>query len=145
MYASLSRPVLRLSRSILKSSSDVFLAGDTSHHQTLYLPVPIDGQSDHRTKLPFYPKPDGSGELTTMDEDPLVNTQSVGRLTRLSAEDNIMVILAHESEVEGVLPIWPRDLAEWKVNGWKEEKDKDLRANIARAAAAGTCLGSVGE
>lgn len=79
-----------------------------------------------------------------MDEDPLVNTQNVGRLTRLSAEDNIMVILAHEGEVEAVLPTWPRDLGDWKVNGWKEEKEKGLRANIARANAAGTCLGSVG-
>lgn len=129
----------------LELPSDVFLAGDTSHHQTLYLPVPVDGQPDHRTKLPFYPKPDGSGEMTTMDEDPLVNTQNVGRLTRLSAEENIMVILAHEGEVEGVLPIWPRDICQWKTQGWKEEKEKSLRANIARASTAGTCLGSVGE
>lgn len=80
-----------------------------------------------------------------MDEDPLVNTQNVGRLTRLSAEENIMVILAHEGEVEGVLPIWPRDICQWKTQGWKEEKEKSLRANIARASTAGTCLGSVGE
>lgn len=81
--------------------------------------------------------------MTTMDEDPLVNTQNVGRLTRLSAEDNIMVVLAHEGEVEGVLPIWPKDINQWMVNGWKEEKEKGLRANIARASTAGTCVGSV--
>lgn len=62
-----------------------------------------------------------------MDEDPIVNTQSVSRLTRLSAEDNIMVILAHEGEVEGVLPVWPESINQWRKNGWKEEKEKHLK------------------
>lgn len=62
-----------------------------------------------------------------MDEDPIVNTQSVSRLTRLSAEDNIMVILAHEGEVEGVLPVWPESINQWRRNGWKEKKEKHMK------------------
>lgn len=111
----------------MSSPTDIFLAGDTSHHQTLYLPVPVNGEPDRRTGLPFYPSLDGSEKLTTMDEDPIVNTQSVSRLTRLSAEDNIMVILAHEGEVEGVLPVWPESINQWRKNGWKEEKEKHLK------------------
>jgi hypothetical protein len=122
---------------------DVFLAGDTSHHQTLYLPVPVEGEPDCRTGLPFYPSLDGSGVLTTMDEDPVVNTQSISRLTRLSAEDNIMVILAHEGEVEGVLPVWPQSINQWQANGWKEEKEKKLKEDRARASTAGVCVGDM--
>lgn len=121
----------------------MFLAGDTSHHQTLYLPVPVEGESDRRTGLPFYPSLDGSGVLTTMDADPVVNTQNVSRLTRLSAEDNIMVILAHEGEVEGVLPTWPQNINQWKANGWKEGKEKNLREDKARASTAGVCVGDM--
>ncbi|KAJ9105301.1 hypothetical protein QFC21_001669 [Naganishia friedmannii] len=115
----------------------VFLAGDTSHHQSLYLPVPTEGQPDTRTKVPFYPKSEGSKEMTSLDDDPIVNTQNIGRLTRLSAEDNIMVLLAHEGEVEGILPVWPEDLSRWKTRGWKEEKEEELKGNIARAKATG--------
>jgi hypothetical protein len=78
-----------------------------------------------------------------MDEDPVVNTQSVSRLTRLSAEENIMVILAHEGEVEGVLPVWPRNINQWKANGWKEEKEKKLKEDRARASTAGVCVGDM--
>jgi hypothetical protein len=47
-------------------------------------------------------------------------------MTRMSAEENVMVILAHEMEIEGVADFWPGDLSGWKQKGWKEEKEKGL-------------------
>jgi hypothetical protein len=103
----------------------------------------VEGQPDTRTKVPFYPKSEGSKELTSLDDDPIVNTQNIGRLTRLSAEDDIMVLLAHEGEVEEILPVWPEDLGRWKVRGWKEEKERKLKENVSRAKATGTGVADV--
>lgn len=37
-----------------------------------------------------------------------------------------MVILAHETEIEGVVDMWPTDLAGWKEKGWKGKKEEGL-------------------
>jgi len=44
----------------------------------------------------------------------------------MSAEENVMVILAHEMQIEGVVDVYPGDLSGWKEKGWKEEKERDL-------------------
>ena len=44
-------------------------------------------------------------------------------LTRMSIEENIMVLLAHEGQVKGVIPDWPESLDNWKANGFKEKKE----------------------
>jgi hypothetical protein len=44
----------------------------------------------------------------------------------MSAEENVMVILAHEMEIEGVVDFWPGDLSAWKKKRWKQEKEKGL-------------------
>jgi hypothetical protein len=55
-----------------------------------------------------------------------VATYTIGQMTRMSAEENVMVILAHEMEIEGVVDFWPGDLSAWKKKRWKQEKEKGL-------------------
>jgi hypothetical protein len=98
---------------------DILLGGDASHSQDLYLPVPTD-QQDTRNPLPVI---DGKVSLAI---DPALATYTIGQMTRMSAEDNVMVILAHEMEVDGVVDFWPSDLSAWKQKGWKEEKERGL-------------------
>ena len=106
--------------SLTKLISDVLLGGDASHSQDLYLPVPTDDR-DTRNPLPVI---DGKVSLAI---DPALATYTIGQMTRMSAEDNVMVVLAHEMEVDGVVDFWPGDLSGWKEKGWKEEKEKGLK------------------
>lgn len=99
---------------------DILLSGDASHDQTQYLPVPntTDPKEDNRSPIPIY-----NGEPAfALDPDALAYT--IGQMTRMSQEENVMVLMAHEKEAEGVLPPYPEDLGGWKQKGWKEEKDK---------------------
>jgi hypothetical protein len=104
---------------LYKLTADVILGGDASHSQDLYLPVPTSS-GDKRNPLPVI---DGKVSLAI---DPAVATYTIGQMTRMSAEENVMVILAHEMEIEGVVDFWPGDLSGWKEKGWKEEKEKGL-------------------
>jgi hypothetical protein len=108
------------SSSMYQLTSDVLLGGDASHSQDLYLPVPT-GSEDKRNPLPVI---DGNVSLAI---DPALATYTIGQMTRMSAEDNVMVILAHEMEIDEVVDFWPGDLSGWKEKGWKEEKEKGLK------------------
>jgi hypothetical protein len=103
--------------------ADLVLAGDTAHHQSLYLPVPAPGEVDRRTRIPFFEMPNTNGSRISMHENPTEAYVAIGRLTRMSIEENIMVLLAHEGQVKGVIPDWPESLDNWKANGFKEKKE----------------------
>lgn len=71
------------------------------------------------------PKPVVDG-VVQMAVDPEVATWTIGQLTRMSAEPNVMVLLAHELPAEGLLPEYPHGtLEEWKEKGWKEAKERE--------------------
>ena len=63
---------------------------------------------------------DGKPQLAI---DPPLATYTIGQLTRMSSESNVLVILAHETEVEGVVDFYPSNLNSWKEKGWKEAKE----------------------
>jgi hypothetical protein len=67
-----------------------------------------------------------------MTEDPARSAFDVGSLTRMSMEDNVMVLLAHESGAEAILPRWPDAISAWKEKGWKEEKQREVYAAARR-------------
>jgi hypothetical protein len=108
---------------------DILLAGDSSHSQDLYLPVP----SPIYPKDPRSPNPviDGKPELAI---NPAQATWTIGQLTRMSMEENVMVILAHEGEVEGVVDVYPGDVREWMEKGWKGAKEKEVGERAKRRA-----------
>jgi hypothetical protein len=104
----------------LMSRPDILLGGDASHSQDLYLPVPTSPEHDLRLPLPVI---DGHPQLAV---DPRLATYKIGQLTRMSAEENVMVLLAHEGEAEGVVDVYPGDLGVWKAKGWKEAKERGV-------------------
>lgn len=116
----------------LTSRTDILLGGDASHSQELYLPVPISPEQDLRLPLPVI---NGQPQLAV---DPALATHTIGQLTRMSAEENVMVLLAHEGEAEGIVDVYPGDLGEWKAKGWKEAKERDVkvRAEARRGGRA---------
>jgi hypothetical protein len=115
-----SGPTPTLTRRLI-SCPDILLGGDASHSQDLYLPVPTSPEHDLRLPLPVI---DGQPQLAV---DPALATYTIGQLTRMSAEENVMVLLAHEGEAEGVVDVYPGDLGEWKAKGWKEAKERGLK------------------
>lgn len=82
--------------------TDILLGGDASHSRDLYLPVPSSPTSDARSPLPVI---DGKPQLAT---DPPLATYTIGQLTRMSAEDEVKVVLAHEGEADGVVDQYPQ-------------------------------------
>ncbi|WVW79356.1 hypothetical protein I302_101324 [Kwoniella bestiolae CBS 10118] len=111
--------IMALCRVTAQPDTYVLLAGDAAHHQSMYLPIPSNDE-DLRS-----PKPVINGKVQ-FAEDPIVATRTVGTLTRMSMEDNVMVLLAHEKEAVGILDQCPKDIGEWKAKGWKDEKQKKV-------------------
>jgi len=111
------RNPLRVSRHLHSSlKPDVLLSGDAAHHQTQYLPVPND-DGDKRSPIPVI---DGKPQLAT---DPPVLAHTIGGMTRMSREEDVMVLMAHEKEALGVLAEFPEPLNGWKSKGWKQAKE----------------------
>lgn len=111
--------LFKLFKGVSSFIPDILLGGDASHSQDLYLPVPT-ADKDLRNPLPVI-----NGKVSLAIDPPLA-TYTIGQMTRMSAEENVMVILAHETEVEGVVDMWPGDLGAWKEKGWKEKKEEGL-------------------
>ncbi|WRT63722.1 uncharacterized protein IL334_000645 [Kwoniella shivajii] len=111
--------IMALCRVTAGPDTYILLGGDASHHQALYLPVPTDTE-DQRSPIPVL---DGKPQLAI---DPPLATYVTGQMTRMSKEDNVMVVLAHEGQVNGIVDLFPGDLGLWKTKGWKETKEKEV-------------------
>lgn len=98
------------------SITDILLGADVAHSQETYLPVPTTSDDDRRGTEPVV---DGKVPFLA---DIKQGVHDIGTLTRMSAEDNVMVLLAHEAPAVDVLPRWPKTLNGWKKEGWKDEK-----------------------
>ncbi|WVR09064.1 hypothetical protein IAU60_006125 [Kwoniella sp. DSM 27419] len=112
--------IMALCRVTSQPDTYILLGGDASHHQALYLPVPTSPSKDFRSPIPVL---DGEPQLAI---DPPLLTYTIGQLTRMSAEDNVMVVLAHEGQIDGVVDLYPGDLSHWKDKGWKEAKEREV-------------------
>ncbi|KAK6906026.1 hypothetical protein I203_100007 [Kwoniella mangroviensis CBS 8507] len=119
--------VMALCRVTAQPDTYVLLAGDAAHHQNMYLPIPTS-ECDLRS-----PKPVIDGKVM-FAEDPVQATYVIGQLTRMSIEDNVMVLLAHEKEAIGVVDYFPEDICRWKEKGWKEEKQKNVLEDAIKGA-----------
>ena len=69
-----------------------------------------------------------NGQVMTLHEDHAAARENMFRLHEMGKRDEVMVILAHEREIEGVIPLLSDDaqnrgvVGEWKSRGWKEAK-----------------------
>ena len=48
-------------------------------------------------------------------------TRSMRKMAEIDANENVLVLLAHDPEMKGVVDFWPRTLNDWKSKGWKEK------------------------
>ena len=107
------------------------LGGDAAHNQSLYLPMPPQPHSSttDRRSVPAKFKLSPSAEDWTCMQDSIDLTwTTLSRMTRMEAEENVMVLLGHESEVATSLGLKPGDtldLTGWKERGLKEKKDQE--------------------
>ena len=108
---------------VLADIEDVLLAGDSAHAQESFLPIPPS--SDLSGPDPRAPRSVEDGQ-PMMTENPERSAFDVGSLTRLSMDDDIMVLLAHETPAGKILPRWPESISQWKDKGWKEAKQKEV-------------------
>lgn len=54
----------------------------------------------------------------TFGHDIPLAAETVGRLQELDCDENIFVIIAHDSTVRDGVPHFPEDLNDWKASGW---------------------------
>ncbi|KAF9022144.1 hypothetical protein BDZ89DRAFT_1070883 [Hymenopellis radicata] len=47
--------------------------------------------------------------------------QTIGKLAALDADANILLLLAHDSTLPGVIDEFPKDVKAWKEKGWKDK------------------------
>ena len=78
---------------------DILLGADVAHSQETYLPVPSSSSSSD----PRGTEPVLNGKVPFLD-DPVRGVHDIGTLTRMSAEEDVMVLLAHEAPALDVLP-----------------------------------------
>ncbi|KAJ3186781.1 hypothetical protein HK101_009599 [Irineochytrium annulatum] len=122
----------------------VVLTGDAAHEACLYMMGDDAAKgADKRRAFGrfggdiYSPDPD-KGRGSTVHADEEVAYDTVARLARMDALENVFVIGAHDVELDGLLPVFPNDkLGEaevgvncWKKNGWKEERSR--RADARR-------------
>jgi hypothetical protein len=65
-----------------------------------------------------------------MHEQPPVSYQTIARLSRMDAEPNIFVTVAHETEMLGSFPTFPQTLNGWKEAGLKEKRKEKARERV---------------
>ncbi|KAJ3121502.1 hypothetical protein HK101_006732 [Irineochytrium annulatum] len=125
-------------RTTINPCTYMVLAGDAAHAFCLYHPCPPAGELDVRCDFGrFNERYETEGEDLpySMHADEKVAANTVARLSRMDALPNVMVCAAHETELEGVVDLFPKGCAnEWKAKGWKERKAAASKVGTTRAA-----------
>ncbi|KAF9043807.1 hypothetical protein BDZ89DRAFT_1109260 [Hymenopellis radicata] len=103
----------------------VLLGGDSCHHPGHIRPNALCVCPGHHLPLVPIAKPDEppltlpKGDSAYRDWD--VSSQTLGKLQGLDADPNVLVLLAHDSTLPGVIDEFPKDVNEWQRLGWKEK------------------------
>ncbi|KZT57141.1 hypothetical protein CALCODRAFT_517617 [Calocera cornea HHB12733] len=111
----------------------VLLSGDTCHSRYIYSPFPgPDLRSDVACWVhPSHGPPGSEKGETTMHVDLEEAYRSIARLTRMEMEDNVICIVAHETEMARELDLGIGQMKQgwdkWKENGWKKGKESGIQ------------------
>ncbi|KZO99394.1 hypothetical protein CALVIDRAFT_534374 [Calocera viscosa TUFC12733] len=128
-----------LCRVSMSPDTYVLLGGDTCHSRYIYTPFPEPAaRSDVACWAHPSEGPVGSTKGShTMHVDLDQAYKSIARLTRMEMEDNVMCVVAHETDVAYELGIGVGEMKQgwesWKENGWKEGKEKGIGPNSKSA------------
>lgn len=130
-----------------KRSTFVFLGGDSAHHAGIFRPSSHHPLPSSITTLAAIPSPQAAGDLDrgidifasahrmhpsdsawtepfllpsrTHDADAFNRT--LLQLQAFDASEDVLVLIAHDSALEGVVDVFPHETAnEWKEKAWKE-------------------------
>ena len=110
---------------MVQLTPDVLLGGDCCHDQALYTHPCRHDIASFGTHL---------GETVTLHENHEEAKANFQRPYLMSLRENVMVILAHERQALGVLPMLNKAgenrgvLSRWSTEGWKEAKLSKARA-----------------
>ncbi|KAL9616106.1 MAG: hypothetical protein Q9160_008990 [Pyrenula sp. 1 TL-2023] len=66
--------------------------------------------------LSIAPNADGKGVFLDVEKA----NETLERLKAFDADERVMVVLAHDKTLEGVVDVFPRGANEWREKGWKE-------------------------
>ncbi|KAI8834646.1 hypothetical protein BJ741DRAFT_688797 [Chytriomyces cf. hyalinus JEL632] len=124
--------IMAMARTTAFPCTYILFASDAAHAKCLYSPVnnPATRQPQRRS---FGVYADGYAcdarlpRPNTVHEDVPVAYQTVERLTRMDALDNVFVIAAHETEIEKVVDMIPLYANEWYEKGWKVKTKEAMR------------------
>ncbi|KAI9003404.1 hypothetical protein DFJ74DRAFT_694746 [Hyaloraphidium curvatum] len=109
----------------------LIMAGDAAHSLCLFHPWPSPSGGDSRCKVGHY----GPGFTTSGPDlsqcihiDLPEAYRTMARLSRMDAEANVMVTVAHETELMDIVVFFPEATANgWKAGGWKEKRAEAAR------------------
>ncbi|KZO99396.1 hypothetical protein CALVIDRAFT_553309 [Calocera viscosa TUFC12733] len=110
----------------------VLLSGDTCHSRYIYMPFPTPvARSDVACWVhPSHGAAGSSRGSTTMHVHLEEAYKSIAKLTRMEMEDNVICIVAHETEVARELDLRVGDMRQgwekWKEHGWKRGKENGV-------------------
>ncbi|KAF9038988.1 hypothetical protein BDZ89DRAFT_1061126 [Hymenopellis radicata] len=108
-------------------TSFVLLGGDSCHHSAQIRPnahstCPRDMVSvvpNAKANEPLLTLPGPGGPSAYHDREQAI--QTIGKLAALDADANILLLLAHDSTLPGVIDEFPKDVNAWKEKGWKDK------------------------
>jgi len=120
--------LVALSRVSTSPDTYVVLGADTCHSRSIYSPYPTPSS---RCMCALFPNPMGpEPAMVTMHSDLDEAYHSIARLTRMEMEDNVLSVLAHETEFARELGVGIGQMKQgwekWKVEGWKKPKEVGL-------------------
>ncbi|KAI8615877.1 beta-lactamase-like protein [Chytriomyces sp. MP71] len=102
----------------------ILFAGDAAHSKCLYSPCPEPHHPESRSAIGLYTDGYKCGTGPRCDysvhEDTYAAYKTIAALSRMDSLDNVLVIAAHETGVEGTVDLYPRSANDWKRKGWKE-------------------------
>ena len=110
--------------------SYVLLAGDVAHHPAILRPSPLMPlPSTRRESLPDPLKPVGFPSYTHPFLHPGSNAHAHDALAVLTLQgllafdgrDDVLLVLAHDSSLGGVVQTFPQEMNKWMTSAWKEK------------------------
>ncbi|OJJ66093.1 hypothetical protein ASPBRDRAFT_138723 [Aspergillus brasiliensis CBS 101740] len=93
----------------------VVMGGDCCHHRDLL--------EDPRKDISLTP---GPGLPTGFHSEPQVARRTIGKTRELHEMPEVLVVLAHDAKLEGVLPVYPEEVNGWRAKGLKTRVRQDL-------------------
>ncbi|KAJ9602620.1 hypothetical protein H2200_012813 [Cladophialophora chaetospira] len=92
----------------------VFMGGDCCHHRSL-----LTGTRPMSITV-------GPSKTPSFHRYPEKAQGTIGKIRELEKHSPVLVALAHDATLDGLMPLYPTAVNGWKVSEWKKKLDKGL-------------------